>query len=243
MDSPFTRRKFIAGVSASALAAVYPPSFLQRFEEHSSSNAELNVIRPKALKPGDTIGIVVPASNVYELEDIAMGREIVESLGSKTVLGKNISAQYSYLVGKDADRAADLNEMFRRGDVDGIICLRGDWRSMRLLPMLDYEMMRENPKVLMGHSDITSLLLAVYEHAGIVIGKLTDYVPNEYKPAFTQTLSMEEILRTRIESLNVPSLYGLMIGHIKDKITVPLDVRATLNADGRTFSIDESAVQ
>ncbi len=361
MDSPFTRRKFIAGMSASALAAIYPPSFLQHFEEHSSSNAELNLIKPKALKPGDTIGIVAPASNVYELEDIAMGREIVEALGFKTVVGKNVSAQYGYLAGKDADRAADLNEMFRRGDVDGIICLRGGWGSMRILPMLDYEMMRKNPKVLMGYSDITSLLLAVYKHAGIVtfhgpvvlstfndytmeylakaiftpapigavknpslkagekvekenrilklgkgkasgvlvggnlsllvstlgtpfevdlkdkilfieeigeepykidrmlthlwltgklqevagivIGKLTDCVPNEYKPAFTQTLSLEEILRTRIEPLNVPSLYGLMIGHIKDKITVLVGVRATLDADAGAFSSGESAVQ
>ena len=360
MDSPFTRRKFIAGMSASALAAVYPPSFLERFEERSSPESELEVIKPKALKPGDTIGIVAPASNVYELEDIAMGREIIGSLGFKSVLGKNVSGQYGYLAGQDSERTADLNEMFRRDDVDGVICIRGGWGSMRILPMLDYELMRKNPKVLMGYSDITSLLLAVYKHAGIVtfhgpvvlstfneytmeyltraiftpapigavknpplksgekvekenriiklgkgkargvlvggnlslvvstlgtpfevdlkdkilfieeigeepykvdrmithlwltgklqevagivIGKLTDCVPNEYKPAFTQTLSVEEILRTRIEPLHVPALYGLMIGHVKDKITVPLGVRATLDADEGTFVIDESAV-
>src|SRR3990172_10124935 len=133
MDSPFTRRKFIAGMSASALAAVYPPSFLERFEERSSPESELEVIKPKALKPGDTIGIVAPASNVYELEDIAMGREIIGSLGFKSVLGKNVSGQYGYLAGQDSERTADLNEMFRRDDVDGVICIRGGWGSMRIL--------------------------------------------------------------------------------------------------------------
>jgi muramoyltetrapeptide carboxypeptidase len=87
INANFTRRNFIAGMSASALAAVYPPAFLKRFEEHAMADVELDIIKPKALKPGNTIGIVSPASNVYELEDIAMGREIVESLGFKTVLG------------------------------------------------------------------------------------------------------------------------------------------------------------
>ncbi len=360
MTSHFTRRNFIAGMSASALAAVYPPPFLRRFEELSSSDKELELVKPKALKPGNTIGIVAPASNVYEVEDINVGREIVESLGFKTVLGKKVASQYGYLAGSDTDRAADLNEMFRRDDVDGIICLRGGWGSMRILPMLEYDVMRKNPKVLMGYSDITSLLLAVYKHAGIVtfhgpvvlstfneytmeylskaifsptpigvvknppmksgekvekenrliklgegkgtgvlvggnlsllvstlgtpfevdlkdkilfleeigeepykidrmlthlwltgklqelaglvIGKLTDCGPSDYKPAFTQTLSVEEILRTRIEPLKIPALYGLMIGHIKDKITVPLGVKATLDADAGVLSIDESAV-
>lgn len=105
VGTDFTRRKFIAGMSASALASVYPPSFLQQFEERSSSHSELELIKPKALKPGGTIGIVAPASNVYELEDINMGREIVESLGFKTVLRKNASAQYGYLAGKDDERS------------------------------------------------------------------------------------------------------------------------------------------
>lgn len=74
------------------------------------------------------------------------------------------------------------------------------------------------------------------------IGKLTDCVRREYKPAFTQTLSVEEILHARIGPLNIPSLYGLMIGHVKDKITVPVGVRALLDADGGTLTIGENAV-
>jgi muramoyltetrapeptide carboxypeptidase len=131
------RRNFLAGMSASALAAIYPPAFLERFERQLSAEP-LDLIKPKALRQGSTIGIVAPASNVYELEDVNIGKEIIESLGFRVVLGGNIKKQYGYLAGSDSERVADLNEMFLRDDVDGIICLRGGWGSMRILPMIDY---------------------------------------------------------------------------------------------------------
>lgn len=360
MIESLTRRNFITGISASALAAIYPPAFLERFQ-NAANGAPLDLVKPKALRPGSSIGIIAPASNVYELEDINMGKETIESLGYRVVLGSNIKKQYGYLAGSDAERAADVNEMFARNDVDGIICLRGGWGCMRILPLLDYDLIRKNPKVLMGYSDITSLLLAVYKHAGVVtfhgpvvlstfsdytmgymnraivstttigaiknpalrngekvekenrilklgkgrgtgplvggnlslvvsslgtpfevdlrgkilfleevgeepyrvdrmlthlwltgklqelaglvIGKLTDCKPSEYKPGYSQTLSVEEILRTRIEPLGIPALYGMMIGHIKDKVTMPLGINATIDADAGTLTINENAVR
>jgi muramoyltetrapeptide carboxypeptidase len=80
------------------------------------------------------------------------------------------------------------------------------------------------------------------ELAGLVIGKFTNCTSGDFKPAFSQTLSVEEILRTRIEPLGIPAISGVMIGHVKDKITVPLGIQATVDADAGTFSIDESAV-
>lgn len=91
---------------------------------------------------------------------------------------------------------------------------------------------------------LTQLWLAkkLQESAGIIIGKLTDVKSRDYKPSFDNTLSAEEILRTRLEPLNIPVVYGYMIGHIKEKITIPLGVKATIDVDKGEFVIEENAV-
>jgi muramoyltetrapeptide carboxypeptidase len=77
---------------------------------------------------------------------------------------------------------------------------------------------------------------------GIIIGKMTNVKPSEYKPGYTNTLYIEEILRTRFEPLKIPAVFGYAFGHIRDKITLPIGVKATLDVDNGLFSIDENAV-
>ena len=83
------------------------------------------------------------------------------ALGLKMKAGKHLLDRYGYLAGSDKARASDINNMFADRDVNAILTLRGGWGCNRLLDLLDYKLIAGNPKILMGYSDITSLLLAL----------------------------------------------------------------------------------
>lgn len=124
-------------------------------------------MKPSAWKKGDTIGIVAPASPI-ESEELARGIKLVESLGLKVKLGKHVYDKYGYLAGIDADRAADCNSMFADDSIKGIICARGGFGSWRLIDMIDFELIKQNPKILLGYSDITYLHTAIRQRTGLV---------------------------------------------------------------------------
>jgi len=90
------------------------------------------------------------------------------ALGLRTRFGDHLLDRYGYLAGRDEDRAADVNTMFADSEVRAVLALRGGWGCNRLLPLLDYEMIRNNPKIIMGMSDITGLLLGIYAKTSLV---------------------------------------------------------------------------
>ncbi len=314
------------------------------------------IIKPARLEPGQTIGLVTPASNTLENEDIEMAADIVRSLGFRVKKAGNIYARTNYLAGSDEGRASDLNAMFADDEVDAIFCVRGGYGTTRILPYLDYELIRANPKVLMGYSDITGLINAIFVKTGLVgfhgpnaSQNFSDYALGEYRKVLVEPsarpvigqappfearpgridkvnrltriaggtargrliggnltlltsingtpyepdysdcilfledvseapyrvdrmltelwlsghldkvsgvaigkftdfesdgnqFSMEEIFRMRFEPLGVPTLRGLMIGHIEDQTTVPVGIEAELNVDAGTLTLLERAV-
>jgi muramoyltetrapeptide carboxypeptidase len=125
-------------------------------------------IKPARLYPGDTIGIVAPASAPPDPAAIDKSISTVEELGFKALPGRNARARWGYLAGNDRERAGDLMKMFTNRRVKGILCVRGGYGAARLLPRLDYEVIRANPKVFVGYSDITSLHLAFLKEAGLI---------------------------------------------------------------------------
>ena len=126
------------------------------------------VIKPKRLEEGSTVGMVLPASNTMEADNIAYAREQLEALGFRVVLGRHVHDRHGYFAGTDRDRAADINRMFTDPKVDGIVCYTGGWGTPRILPLLDYETIARNPKVFVGFSDVTALLNAIYQRTGLV---------------------------------------------------------------------------
>jgi len=128
----------------------------------------MNIIKPKRLVKGDTIGITAPASPLNEDEQVRAAIETIRSLGFEVKEGHHLFDRYGYLAGSDRNRAADLNAMFADESVDGIITLGGGYGAPRILPNLDYDLIQSNPKVLMGYSDITSLLNGIYHETGLV---------------------------------------------------------------------------
>ena len=124
-------------------------------------------ILPPRLEKGNLIGLVTPGSPISEeqLHDCIFK---LEEMGFRTTHMDSVLSEYGYLAGKDRERADELMEMFTREDVDAIWCVRGGYGSIRILDLLDYELIRRNPKVFIGYSDITALITAIYQEAGLV---------------------------------------------------------------------------
>jgi muramoyltetrapeptide carboxypeptidase len=128
---------------------------------------EKPVIKPQALRPGDTIGIAAPAS---PFDQIAFegGISVLKSMGYQVKIPESIFRAQGYLAGSDAERAELLMNLFADESVKAIVCARGGFGSMKLLPLLDFEAILAKPKILVGFSDITTLLVAIYQQCGIV---------------------------------------------------------------------------
>ncbi len=126
------------------------------------------MIKGKRLQFGDTIGFVAPSGVIREEGAIERAGEAAERMGFKVKFGENNHGRYGYLAGDDAARAADINAMFRDDAVDAVVCLRGGYGAMRILDRIDFDLIRSNPKIFMGFSDITALHIAMLEKCGLV---------------------------------------------------------------------------
>lgn len=123
--------------------------------------------RPRALQQGMTIGIVAPASPVHprQLRD---GIAFFESLGLRVVLGRFLNSGTGYLAAPDKDRAAELMDFLLRPDIDAVVCARGGYGVLRILPLVDFTALEQCTKPLIGYSDITALLIALYQRTGLI---------------------------------------------------------------------------
>ncbi len=126
------------------------------------------LLRPPRLRPGSQIGLVAPAGRMDRRSQLEETEEQLDRMGFRTKAGRHVMSRHGYLAGTDAQRADDIMEMFMDPDVDAILALRGGWGCARILPLLDYDVIRANPKALIGYSDITALLLAIYAKSGLV---------------------------------------------------------------------------
>lgn len=158
------RRNFLRNIGLSSL--VLPLHALANpFSEYDLPR---EVIIPRRLKAGDTIAIVSPAGAIYESEPYEIAVESMEALGLKVKLGEYVRTRYGHLAGTDQQRAQEFNDMWKDPEVDAIICLRGGSGAARILPLLDYQAIHNNPKIFIGYSDITALHLAIYKNTGLV---------------------------------------------------------------------------
>lgn len=155
------RRRFIGGTALTA--ALLPLIGMQ-----GAAAAPRGRLLPPALNKGDTVGLVSPSSASNERLSLQLAREAMEALGLVVKTGEHYGARYGHLAGTDAERAGDLNAMFADKQVKAIVCVRGGSGAARLLPLLDYDRIRANPKVLLGYSDITALHSAIQAKTGLV---------------------------------------------------------------------------
>lgn len=339
-----SRRHFIKATGLIAAASFLNPS--EAFAQSNISNK--TKIKPAALKAGDTVAISSPAGAVWDEVQIETFTTILKGFGFNVIHGKTLKEKFGYFSGTDDLRANELNELFANKKVKGIFCMKGGWGCARLLDKIDYELIEKNPKVLIGFSDITTLLVAITAKTGLVTfhgpvgnsgwndftksvftnvvmtpnpyqfpetpatenkpvlinpgkanGELiggnltvltalmgTGYVPDwKNKILFLEeakeepysidrmltqlklcgvlnsingfifgkcakclaeepmkAFTFEEVIIQHIKPLGIPAFYGAMIGHIENKLTVPLGITATMNAEKGIISLDENCV-
>ena len=304
-----------------------------------------NLVKPRRLQVGDTIALINPAAfnHKKEIEDFF---KVIEKLGLKVKIGEHFYDRYGYFAGKDADRAADVNAAFADRSVQAIFTGMGGWGCNRILPLLDYNTIGNNPKIIMGFSDITALLLAIHAKTNMITfhGPLgvsswspftIDYVKqvlfdggsvtmeniktvkiqtirggkargkllggnlsviaatigSAYLPEWEnsilfveevgeevyridrmltqlklagildkisgfvfgqctkceaekpeESLTLAQVLSELVRPLRIPAWYGSMVGHIRDKFTLPIGLEVEIDADAGTIKLLESAV-
>jgi len=156
------RRDFLLGTGAATLAA------LASTASDAAAQPKGGVVKPPRLKPGDTLGLIHPASATFDKMELDIALDNLKALGFNVKTGAHALDRHGYLAGQDADRAADINTFFADKNVQGICAMRGGWGAARTLPYLNFETIARNPKVLFGFSDITALHMAIPAKTGLV---------------------------------------------------------------------------
>jgi len=342
------RRDFIKSVSTAVALTAVPNIY--------PAVSTKEKIKPPRLKPGDTLGLISPGSYISE-DELKESKNNLEKLGYNVFFTEKILSRYGYLAGTDEERADEVNSMFANKKINGIVCTRGGYGCARILPLLNYELIKNNPKVLIGYSDITALLNGIYSKtglvtfhgpvgissfnefsvtyfdemlvhpfkdlilisakeeneidenkvitivsgkavgelvggnlslvnsligtkydfngegkiifleeigeepyridrmltqliqsgkfdkaAGIAMGVFKDCGPKEKDPSFSKSFSLLEVLFDRLANLNIPVIYGLSFGHIKNKFTLPIGIKAELDTINQTITLLENSV-
>jgi muramoyltetrapeptide carboxypeptidase len=316
------------------------------------------LLKPKPLAAGDTVALITPATYVSSPDALQLARRTVEFLGLKWKAGRNLGKRTGYLGGSVEERVADLHEAFLDPEVKAILCTRGGYGSAMLLDRLDFDLIRNHPKIFIGYSDITALHMGIHQKSGIVtfhgpmalagfsdytlehfkralfdprplgvlsnppegqairpkhptrtlrggqatgaliggnltliastmgtpweiqtdgkllfledvgeepysmdrmltqlrlagkfrnirgliLGECLECTPRQFQPGFESSFSLGEVYDNVLGDLKVPAFSGLTIGHTDDQLTLPLGVRATLDADAGTLAIEEEAL-
>ena len=126
-----------------------------------------SIIKPARLRRGDTIGVISPSGPVG-MEELEKAVNYLKNLGFNINLGTNVFGRRGYFSGTDEERIADLYKLFTDTSVKAVLCSRGGYGSSRILDGIDFEIIKRNPKVFVGYSDITALELAIFAKTGMV---------------------------------------------------------------------------
>jgi len=124
-------------------------------------------VKPPALRPGDTVGVIAPASNVKR-DDLDAGCEALRHAGYRPVYFDSILEQDLYFAGSIERRVRELEEMFTRDDVKAVVCARGGYGANYLLNQIDLRKIKAHPKIFVGYSDLTALMTYFTDAAGLV---------------------------------------------------------------------------
>ena len=238
------RKKFITSLSAASVGAavINPFSFSK-----TSLLDESTIIKPPRLKNGDKIGLVAPGSYISE-EELQDSIKNLNDLGFETTYSKKIFLQNGYFAGTDKERAEDLMKMFSDKSIKGIVCARGGYGCSRILPLLNYDLIRKNPKVLIGYSDVTALLYGIYKKSGLIsfhgpVGTSTfnDYTVKNFQKVLMNTERISLFQNsTSGEDENVYGVTTIVKGKGKGRL-VGGNLSIMVSLIGTEFDVDYSS--
>ncbi|MDX1365277.1 S66 peptidase family protein [Arenibacter latericius] len=198
------RREFLKKATGVGMACMTPSILLS---QSSTPAPHISSVKAKALKKGDTIGLVAPgfAIPLFVLEK---AKETLIKMGFIPYHTDRILGNHGYFSNTDEERAADLNEMFANPKIDGILCARGGYGCTRIMHMIDYDIIRNNPKTFIGFSDITALLNGIYQKTGLITfhGPVGSTITDDYSIAQLKRVVMhtraKQALKNKVYPLN-----------------------------------------
>jgi muramoyltetrapeptide carboxypeptidase len=185
------RRDLLKGIVA-------VPMIAQTMFSQKSTKAKM--IKPKRLQFGDTVGLIAPAGYVDD-EEFETAVQNIEKLGFKVKKGKHTRKRYNFLAGTDKERLEDLHWAFSDTEIKAVWCIRGGYGVTRILPNIDFNLIKKNPKIIIGYSDITALLLAIHQQTNLVTfhGPVASSDYNEYTKKHCLDVLMNPVNTYKIE--------------------------------------------
>lgn len=210
------------------------------------------MLKPKALKLGDTIGVIAPSSPAPE-KHVKLAKSELEKLGFNVRLGPSCFVKFGHLAGKPELRAEDLKNMFLDKKVDGIICLRGGYGSSRLLDKVDFELIKSNPKVFVGYSDITALHIAMNQISNLITFHgpmassdmkhgLDEFSKKEFLRAIMNTNPMGEISNPdgkKMECIVEGKTSGVVVGGNLALVTATMGTPYEIDTKGKILFLED----
>ncbi len=185
------RRNFIQGISALSALSMLPGQI-------EAANTQ-GIVKAKKLRSGDKVGIIAPATSVSDPDEIIKAKNAAEYFGLVPVLGENVVKGSGYKSRTIKERIDDLHHMFSDPEIKAVFCIRGGYGSPQILDSIDFDLIRKNPKIFLGYSDITAMHLAINKMAGLI----TFHGP-VLSSAFTQ-YTIDSFRKTLFES-NPPGI-------------------------------------
>ena len=212
---------------------------------------------PPALRPGMRIGVPAPASGVSKADFESKLKSFsisMNAIGLELVIAKSVMADgTSFLAAPDEVRAAEFMEFVTRPDIHGIICMRGGYGLMRILPLLDYDAIRENPKIICGYSDITALINTIYSrcnllafHGPIAAAELDDFTRKWFLPLVysdgkqqTNSDSLEYSDPINLTTVSPGKARGRIVGGNLTLITSLMGTPYDINTEGSVLFLED----
>lgn len=210
------------------------------------------MIKPKPLQQGDSVAIIAPASpSDKNLIDKCIAS--LNELGLKVVVGESCLSQHGFLSGTDYIRANDINCMFADKNIKGIFALRGGYGCARLLDLIDFKLIKKNPKIFIGYSDITALHIAINQKSKLItyhgpmistelIKGLDEYSADYYKKFIFGYEKVEELFNPEgdnLEVINSGIASGQLIGGNLSLICSSLGTKYEINTKNKILFLEE----
>ena len=161
----------------------------------------MKIIKPNKLKKGNTIGILAISGRIKDFENIEKAKSFFEEEGYKVVISETCKSSHRYMAGLNDDECInELHKFFSEKNIDVILCARGGYGTLRLIDKIDWELIKNNPKIFAGYSDITTLLNLIYKKTGLITfhsampnGDFSKVIDDYTKAAFFNTLEGKTI--------------------------------------------------
>ena len=213
--------------------------------------ASAELVKPSALRPGDSIGIVAPASNIKQ-SDLEAGCEALRRLGYKPIYLDTILDRDAFFAGSVQRRLRELEEMFERDDIRAVLCARGGYGANYLLPELNLTKIRTHPKIFIGYSDVTCLL-TLFADAGLTTfhGPMAakDWAHEDgvnlpsWQLALSQAAPWDVPLNSEVTSLVAGDAEGILYGGCLSILVASLGTPYQIKTAGKILFVEDVAAK